>query len=253
MKNKWILVVAAFVAVFGSINGTFAETQLKAPAYDFEALGGGADTVTIGSLEPESGFMFELVLDTKGAAIARATFSGFDDRDYKDPQPLVILSPVKLANGREVMSMVNGSFVFVEQGRQLALDQLNWKSFSIEKDYGTGSQTAHFEAIIKDRNTGKEIIKLVKTYTVSPGTYDIDCDLTVENLSSDEQKYRYNLIGPLGLKREAVRADGRQAVACFKNSKGEFTSICSGPAQQINMLPRWFSPGPMRVQNMTTG
>ena len=46
--------------------------------------------------------------------------------------------------------MANSSFVFVEQGRQLALDQLNWKSFSVEKDYGTGSQTARFEAIIKD-------------------------------------------------------------------------------------------------------
>ncbi|MFC1676830.1 YidC/Oxa1 family insertase periplasmic-domain containing protein [Planctomycetota bacterium] len=221
MKNKTILVA---VAVLACINVTFAQTELAAPAYDFQALGGGADTITLGSVDKESGFMFELILDTKGAAIARATFSGFDDRDHEDPQPLIILSPVQLGNNREVLSMASGPFVFVEQGRQLALDQLNWKTFTPEKDYDTGSQTARFEAIIKDRNTGKEIVKLVKTYTVSPGTYDILCDLTVENLSADEQKYSYNLIGPLGLKREAVRADGRQAVACFKNSKGEFTT-----------------------------
>ncbi len=223
MRNKLALVFAVVVVAFGAVNITCAQTQLVAPAYDFEALGGSAGTITLGSIEPQSGFMFELVLDTKGAAIARATFSGFDDRDYKDPQPLIILSP-GLANGREVLSMANGSFVFVEQGRQLALDQLNWKSFSVEKDYGTGSQTARFEAVIRDRNTGKDIIKLVKTYTIFPDTYDIDCDLTVENLSSDEQKYRYDLIGPLGLLREAVRADMRKAVAGFRNIKGEITS-----------------------------
>ncbi len=180
--------------------------------------------VTLGSIDPNSGFKFLLELTTKGASIAKATLSEFDDRDYKDPQPLVILSPVNLPDGREILSMANGQVVFPQQQLQLSLDKLHWQSFEVEKDYYDGSQAARFETVIKNQGTGEPVIKLIKTYRVTVGSYMLNCDLTIENLSDSEQKLLFNLAGPIGLGREDVSRDMRRAVAGFRDSKGQVIS-----------------------------
>ena len=46
-----------------------------------------AKSVMLGSVDPNSGYNFQLELSSQGAAIRRATFRGFDDRDYKNPHP----------------------------------------------------------------------------------------------------------------------------------------------------------------------
>jgi len=189
---------------------------------------GPAKKVVLGAAEPqnedpETGFKFQLELSTKGAAIAKATFSngdgkGFDDRDHENPQPLVILRPIQYAGG-EILSMANTDFIFVEHGAQIPLDKLHWNV--IEED---DPHAAMFEAVIKDEATGEAVIKLTKTYRVSPGSYLLDCDVTVENLSYSEQKVRFDLAGPGGMAREGVRADMRKAVAGFRDSKDQITS-----------------------------
>ena len=216
-----------------------AEKNAQLKAADFtvlEAVGGSAETVILGAADPETedpdtGFKLQLELSSKGAAIRKATFSngndnGFDDREYKDPQPLVILSPVKLIDDREILSMANREFIFVQQRQQLRLHELHWISFDVEEDYYDGSQMARFEAIIKIQGTGEPVIKLIKTYRIAPGSYLLDCGVTVENLSASEQKVRFNLAGPLGIGREGVRADMRKAVAGFRvrDSQGQITS-----------------------------
>ena len=86
----------------------------------------------LGSVDPKSGFKFRLELSSKGAAIRKAALSEFNDGDYKNPQPLTILSPVQEKDGSEVLAMANGSFVFVGPKLQLPLDKLHWKSFDVE-------------------------------------------------------------------------------------------------------------------------
>jgi YidC/Oxa1 family membrane protein insertase len=178
-------------------------------------------SVTLGSVDPKSGFKFQLDLSTKGAGIERATFSGFDDRNPKNPQPLDILTPVRLPKG-DILSMANTNFVFVDQKLQLPLDKLHWKSYDVEKAYD-GSQTARFEAIIKT-SAGEPVVKLTKIYKVTLDSYLLDCDLTVENLTESEQNVRFNLAGPVGLGREDFRTDMRKAVAGFRDSQGNITS-----------------------------
>jgi len=189
----------------------------------FEAYGGSAETVKLGSIDPKSGFMYELELSTKGAAIGKAAFSGFDDRDYKDPQPLVILSPVVLVEGTEILSMANREFVFVQEKLQLSLQDLHFKNYGVEKDYD-GSNTARFEAVIKTSN-GEPAVKLLKTYKVRLDSYLLDCSVAVENLTDSELKYRFNMAGPTGLGREAFRTDRRQVIAGFKDSQGQISSV----------------------------
>jgi len=210
-----------------------------ADSITFGADNAPAKTVIIGATDPntenaDTGFKFQLELSSKGAAIRRAIFSngpdskgrasGFDDRDYKNPKPLVIMSPVQRTDGSEVMTMANKNFVFVQQQLQLPLDRLDWKSFDVETA-DDGSQTARFEAIIKREDSGQPVMKLTKTYRIHLNSYLFDCDITIENLTNDEQKVRFNLAGPGGLDREAFRNDMRSVVAGFRNSQGQVTGV----------------------------
>jgi len=192
----------------------------------FEAYGGSAETVKLGSIDPKSGFMYQLELSTKGAAIEKATFSKYDDRNYKDPKPLVILSPVELANGAEILSMANREFVFTQEKLQLSLQDLHFRSLGKETAED-GSQTARFEAVIKTSD-GEPVVKLMKTYKVSPGSYLLDCKLIVENLSNGELKYLFNLTGPIGISREDIRADVRKVIGGFRISDDKIDSTRKG-------------------------
>jgi len=220
------IILTVIITVFICLNASAAEdVQLQADeSISFGADNAAAETVTLGSTDKKSGFMFQLELSSKGAAIRKATFSRFDDRNYKDPKPLEILSPVKLADGSEILSMANTNFVFVEQQLQLPLHKLQWESFGVERDIYDGSQTARFEAIIKIKDTGEPVLKLTKTYKVTVGSYHLDCVLTVESLSPIERKVRFNLAGPLGIGREAARSDMRKVVAGFRDVNGQIVS-----------------------------
>jgi YidC/Oxa1 family membrane protein insertase len=208
--------------------------QMKA----VETIAYGADhapakTIILGAKDPntedpDEGFKLQWELSSQGAAIRKATFSngknhGFDDRNRKDPQPLVFISPIQGKDGSEILTMANTSLVFIEQKLQLPLNKLHWKSFEPETDED-GSQTARFEAIIKNENTREPVLKLIKTYKISPKSYLFNCDFTIENLTDTEQKVRFNLAGPGGVNREAFRSDMRSVVAGFRNSQGNITS-----------------------------
>jgi len=195
---------------------------------DFSATGGPAETVVLGALDPntedpEVGFKFQLKLSSKGAAIEQATFSngndnGFDDRDPKNPQPLVVLSPI----GRDILSMATRQFVLVQENQQFDMHRLSWKSIGIERGYD-GSQTAQFEATINDP-AGKPAVKLTTTYKVYVGSYLLDFGITVENFADSGQKVRFNLGGPVGIGREAIRSDMRKVVGGFATAEGEIVS-----------------------------
>jgi len=182
-------------------------------------------SVTLGSVDPKSGFKFQLELSSKGAAIRKAIFSEFNDRDYKDPQPLVIISPVQKTDGSEVLAMANKELILVEHQLQLRLQDLHWKSFDKETAED-GSQIARFEAVIKIEGTNEPVLKLIKTYKVIRGSYILDCNIAVENLSAGEQTVSFNLTGPVGIGKEAVRSDMRNVVAGFltKDNDGHIIS-----------------------------
>ncbi len=192
-----------------------------APSEVFGAVGGPSQRTTVGSADPKSAFKFQLELDSKGAAIRTATFSGFKDRNYKDPQPLVFLSPAESGNGREMLSMANRGLVLVNQQQQLSLDALSWQTLGAETT-DAGDQTVSFEATITG-SQDRPFLKLVKTYHVKPDSYLVECSLTIDNLSDQTQKVRYDLGGPLGLEREAFREDMRSIIGGYQGAQGQTT------------------------------
>jgi YidC/Oxa1 family membrane protein insertase len=220
----YFLFAAGNVIIAAEETATTEPPVLKAAeTIQLGATNAPAKSVSLGSTDPKSGFKFELELTSKGAAINKATFSEFDDRDYKNPRPLVILSPVKLPDDSEVLSMANKEFVFVQQQLLIPLDKLHWQSFDVET-LQDDSQTARFEATIKAQDSGSPVIKLIKTYKVIPNSYLLDCELTIENLTSTEQKVRFNLTGPVGIGREDVSRDDKKVVAGFRNSHDQIVT-----------------------------
>jgi YidC/Oxa1 family membrane protein insertase len=232
----------------GNENGVAANAPSEEPprmtadnSVTFGADSAQESTVILGATDPKTenantGFKYQLELSSKGAAIRTVTFSngpdmqgkatGFDDRDYKNPQPLEILSPIYKADGSEILSMANTGFqndALVQQKLALPLHKLHWKSLGVEKA-GDRSQTARFEAIIKIQDTNEQVFRLTKTYKIIPGSYLMECNITVENLSETEQKVRFNLSGPGGLGREGIRTDMRKVVAGFRDSQGQIIS-----------------------------
>jgi len=182
---------------------------------EFTAANAPMKKLRLGSLDPNSGFKFLLELTSKGAAIERVRLSEFNNRDPKNPQPLVLLSAVRLAGNRQLCSMANTALVLPEYAVQLPLDKLNWKSFGVEKA-GDGSESVRFEALIKDKADGKPAVRLTKNYRLRTNSYDLDCELAVENLSAKTLGVRNEMTGPVGITREDVRRDSRKAAACFR-------------------------------------
>lgn len=180
------------------------------------AVNAPAESVVIGSIYPDTGFKFAIELTSRGAAISEARLSEFDDRDPKNPQPLALLAPI--IGDRNVYSLANGSFELIEQKQRFPLDRLNWQTGKvIRKD--DNSQEVTFEAVLRDA-AGAEAIKLTKTHRVAPDSYDIECNLTVENLSDEQLKARLDLQGPAGVGREGARGDMRKVLAAFVTPEG---------------------------------
>lgn len=187
----------------------------SAEPVEFTAANAPAKKLQLGSTDPNSGFKFLLELTSKGAAIEQALLSEFDNRDPQNPQPLVLLSAVRLAGNRQLSSMANTALVLPEYAVQLPLDKLDWKSFGVEKA-DDGSESVRFEALIKDKADGGTAIRLTKSYRLRINSYDLDCELAVENLTARTLGVRTEMTGPVGIAREDVRRDSRKAAACFR-------------------------------------
>jgi len=178
--------------------------------------------VSIGSVDKDSGFKFVLELTNHGAAVARATLSEFDDRDYKNPQPLNLLKPIEIGSGKEIYSLANGNFELVAQKHRFPLDKLNWFIGDVITD-SKGGQEVSFEAVLKDA-AGRDTIKITKTFRVIKDSYDVGCELTVANLCDRKLEAGFNLQGPGGIGREDVRVDSRAVVAAFITPEGKIES-----------------------------
>jgi len=205
-------------------NRVDSEQDMNFDLTSLTAVGGSdkAKTITVGSIDKDSGFKFQLELDPRGAAIRKATFSEYDDRNHKNPQPLVILAPVGRGRDKELLPMANGRFVFVDQKLQLRLDKINWKTSRVVRGMD-GSQKVEFEVLVKDAGT-KDILKIKKSYKVMPDCYHLQCDIAVENLSESELKTRFDLQGPAGIGREDIRRDARKVIGGFVNTQGQVAS-----------------------------
>jgi YidC/Oxa1 family membrane protein insertase len=193
-------------------------------------------TVRLGALYPEvkrtddpEKYKFMVFLNSKGASVENVIMSEFESRgkatpsevlsadsstDAKVIHPLSLLSP--FGKDGHIYSLANTSLKVAPANasqfdtKAFPLDKLNWKHIETEK-----SDEARFEAILKDADTGGEVLKLIKTYSIQPGSYDLQCDIAVENLSGAPIKVLMQMQGPGGMTKEDVRQDARKVKVAY--------------------------------------
>lgn len=193
------------------------------PAAGLSAEGGPQQTITIGSTDKTSGFKYQLELDSLGAAIRTATFSEFDTRGGNQHEPLVFLSPVEI-DGRTTLSLSNRELTLLNLRQRLGLDRLSWRSLGVQT-LPEGGQTAAFESTILGPGD-QPLLRLTKTYRISPNTYLLDSTLNIENLSDEAQQVQFSMTGAVGLERErGYRMDMRKIVAGFRNPEGQISTV----------------------------
>lgn len=189
---------------------------------ELSAVSGREETVKLGALYPEatkrtedeSKYKFEVELTTLGAAVKTATLSEFDNRNPDDRRPLMLLAP--LSGGRDAYSLSNTALRVAPAGamqfgtKAFPLDRLNWRSVS-----GEDKNTATFEAVLADAGTGDPTLRLTKTYRVRPGSYDLVCELTAENLTETPMQAMMEIRGPVGMTREDTREDTRKVMTAY--------------------------------------
>ena len=200
------------------------------------AVSAAEQTVTLGAVyddiertDDESRYKFQVEVTSKGAAVKTLTLSEFKDRNTEHPAPLVLLSP--LGNGKEVYSLANTALKVAPADavqfdtKAFPLDKLNWKLVETEK-----AGEVRFEADLFDStsavNTDKPgmaavpaMLKIIKTYSIQPGSYDLTCDVTVKNLSGEPIKVLMQMQGPGGMNREGVRQDARKIKAAYQSAE----------------------------------
>jgi len=194
-----------------------ADTTAASAARSFSAVGGTHQTLTLGSTDKATGFKFQIELDSKGAALARATLSEHPDLSDKAHPPLLLVEPARTGD-LPVLSVANRQLVLVDAGQQLDLDRLEWVSAGVQAD-ANNAQTARFEATVVDGND-RPLFRLIKTYTLSPDSYLVDVNLAVENLSGSRESMALQMTGPAGIRRESMLADMPKAVAAFRETQG---------------------------------
>jgi YidC/Oxa1 family membrane protein insertase len=182
-------------------------------------------TVTLGALydtiertdKPDK-YKFQIVLTNKGAAVQQVTLSEFAERGTEEPEPLILLSP--LTNDADVYTLAGARLWAAPpeaehfDTKAFPLNKLNWKAVTNARgEFRTDE--AIFEAVLKDADTGAETLRIVKTYRIKPNSYELDCELEIENLSGTPLKIQMQMQGPGGIAREGVRQDTRKIKAAY--------------------------------------
>jgi YidC/Oxa1 family membrane protein insertase len=136
---------------------------------------------------------------------------------------LKLISPVDTSAGAVKLALACSRLILPEFGQMIRLEGLHWERGPLETD-PNGSQRAVFEATVLGAGSS-EVLRLTRTYRITPGRYDLEVATKVENLSAAPLKISLELTGPGGLGREAVRSDMRKAMAGFRDDEGRIDSV----------------------------
>jgi len=198
--------------------------------------------VTIGSLARDSGFKLMCRLTNVGAAVGVAKltdhFVTVDDKKLYESNlddPLAyerarqadpakyrghytLCEPVILKK-RPIGALATGN-VYVQivgqdgaTGPSVVVDLSGKKWQLVEPAEGDDPNSVTFSYTISYglADDFEDILRIDKTYTVSPDDYSIEMSIRLENVSSHDVAVDLDQMGPTGLPREDVRGDGRRA------------------------------------------
>jgi YidC/Oxa1 family membrane protein insertase len=208
------------------------------------AVSGKEETVTLGTLyefcqrttDPAQ-YKYQIELTTRGAAVKSVTLSEFNDRDPDNPKPFVLLNPI-LAETSPIYSLTSRSFriagpnasAFPDQA--FPLQRLNWMLLQHDQDSAVfEARLGRVETRDGQRVLAETQIRLQKTYRIRRGSYDLTCELTMENLTGQALQTVLEMQGTAAMTMEDIRTDERNLIAAYRAESGSIESRTLGYPQ----------------------
>lgn len=222
---------------------------------NLSAVSGPEQTITLGALyetcrrtnDPDK-YKFQIELTTRGAAVKTVILSEFNDRHKDNPKPFVLLKPIP-AGRQDIHTLANTTLRLSagpntsQQKLSFPLDRLNWTVLEQAPD------KAVFEALLGQVQTrdGQRIltvpqIRLRKTYRIQPASYDLSCELTIENLTEGTLHHQIEIQGTSAVLPEDIRTDERSIIAAYRTRSDSIETRLLGYPQIRNHLQKLSCP-----------
>jgi len=224
-----------------------------------------SEKFTIGSTDPSGDYPFAVELTNRGAAIytlklARHFATVEDKRLYhkdpvhyeqnrtRDPKKYKghysLLNPVGY-DSRRYLPLATKSLTvrFNGQKKTWSLIDCNW--FRVETPAGRDgdeSESVSYSWAVwrSERPSGagrpklKKFLELIKTYTIRKGDHSVILSLELINRSPYELHVTLEQLGPAGVPREDLRADGRKAAYAYLKPSEQTVEQYFKPISEIN-------------------
>ena len=205
--------------------------------------------VTLGSLDPNSGYFLQFILTTRGAAVLQAMLNDTRYRELKNTQvPLKVIGNEKLK-----LNTLETSLVSINQKSQPALDQVNWQIVPDSQSRSGVTFRIQVPGVIEvvkqyqlKRLHPQEIDKLRDT---SSSGYTLTLEQSITNISNEAISANYTLQGPVGLPLENVKNTRifRSIKVGFLDDTGSIiaeslTAADIANSAEENKLEEWKSP-----------
>jgi len=193
---------------------------------------------TIGSLDPRTGYMFQVEVVNERAAIRTLKLSDYftkvtnKQQFHRDPDAYMkrintpgqsdghytLLNHVH-AKGKRYLPLATTIYIKVdgeEPARKLNL-QNRWRMGNVQTSKDGKTQSVSFRCTAYSGLTAAQAAKnpslrLTKTYSIHKKDYTVEVSLKAENLSSEELILRVDQAGPTGVRLESLQNDERFAV-----------------------------------------
>ncbi len=183
-----------------------AETQAStAPAASVAPNPIRNDDIVLGSEQKGSGFEMRVVLTNRGASLSRGYMSTKYSESVKDiTHGYRVVEPVKYPQGERYSLATNQLLLTGAKGHRLVaeLDNVQW---FYKIDMTPNFQQVRFWIDVIDN--GKKIFRVVKTYVLAKGSYDLKMTVSLENLSDASYNAVIRQTGPIGIRQEDRRED----------------------------------------------
>jgi len=174
--------------------------------------------VVLGDLdEKETGYKAKIVFDSTTASVRDALLSEHKLKVTDEQTGYPLLAPANDSQGRQWHSFMLGIMKLKGRSEVFDLSQNCWGRAKIN-DVNGGKHISFTATVANDKD--QSVLEITKRFAYLRDNYELDFSLEIVNKSDADVKLEsLELIGPVGVIREAPRSDRRNVVAAYPGEK----------------------------------
>lgn len=178
--------------------------------------------ILLGSASKDGEFPMQVRVEPRGATIAEADIRGHYET-VKKKDPYKVIEPVTIEGGKTLYAFATAKVRFENLNLDVPLDEVTWHLTQPDAETVVGT-------VDVQNAQGQPIARVIKTYRLprqpagSP-RFDMDLSIAVQNLSGAPQKIILVQEGPVGFRREDLRAEDRSVIGANWNGQSISAAI----------------------------